>query len=109
MARNWQLIAERLSRDEGGLIPTSQAAKFLPAHRGKSPHVSTQCIVRWILFGKHGIFLDGIKTGACWSTTQPALIRFLAQCSEAEEPQPVSTLAQRERIAQQVLARMRAG
>ena len=107
--RNWQLIAARLERD-GELLTTTQAAKLIPAHRGRRSHISTQCLVRWIVHGRHGIYLDGVKTGAAWSTTRQAVIRFLAQCSEQAEPEPMpDTLAQRERIAKQVLARMRAG
>lgn len=106
--RNWQLIAARLERD-GELLTTSQAAKLIPAHRGRRSHISTQCLVRWIVHGRHGIYLDGVKTGAAWSTTKAAILRFLAACSEQEEPQSISTLAQREREAALVLARMRAG
>lgn len=104
--RNWSLIADRLDRD-GGLISVSQACKLVPAHRGRLGHVTPSALVRWIRFGKGGVYLDGVKCGACWLTTRQALLRFMAGVSELEAGSGGELLDERERRAKAATERMR--
>lgn len=107
--RNWSLIADRLARD-GELISVAEAAKLIPAHRGKCSHASPTALQRWIVSGKNGVYLDGVKAGRGWITTQAALLRFLVACSEDAEsrlPATPVTLSSRELMARVVLERMR--
>lgn len=107
MKRNWSLIADRLERD-GGLMPTAAAARLVPAHRGKSPHATTQTLNRWITHGKDGVHLDGLKVGRGWVTTKAAILRFLTACSEMESEQPTTPagLDERQRRAEAAKARI---
>lgn len=109
--RNWLIIAERLQKD-GPLISTCEAAKLIPCHRGRRTHASSHALNRWIVAGKGGVYLDGIKAGRGWATTKQAILRFLAACSEVEanKPQMVTPeeLNDRERRMQEAKARLRA-
>ncbi len=75
-------IAARLL-DEG-LISLVTAASLLPPIRGK--RVSTSSIFRWIIRGKHGIKLEAVRLhGPGWHTSKPALARFAAALTHAEQ------------------------
>jgi hypothetical protein len=79
-ARDWEAIAIRIRAE--GPIPVSQAAKSVKAERGRRGHVSASTLVRWILNGKEGVFLDGIRlSGETWYTSEAALARFAAALS----------------------------
>jgi hypothetical protein len=81
MQRDLQQIAERLRRE--GLMPISRAAKLVQARRGRRGHVSTSTLIRWIVKGKAGVFLDGILfADEGWWTSAAALWRFAAQLTE---------------------------
>jgi hypothetical protein len=81
--RDWAAIAERLM-DEG-LISLSEAAKKLPPARrrnGGVRHCSGAALVRWILDGKRGVYLEACRgIGKGWWTSRPAVRRFVAALS----------------------------
>jgi hypothetical protein len=84
--RDWPAIAGRLLNE--GLISLSEAAKLLPPARrrnGGVRHCSAAALMRWILGGKRGVYLEGCRgTGKTWWTSRPAVIRFLAALSGRE-------------------------
>jgi len=108
--RNWSLIAERLERD-GELLPVAKAARLVPAHSGRLGYASASALVRWIIVGKNGIQLDGLKVGRGWVTTKSAIVRFLIACSEADAGKPQMTtpaeLNDQQRRAELAKARLR--
>jgi hypothetical protein len=82
-ARDWQAIAERIQSE--GPLPVSKAAKLVRAERGRRGHCSSQTLLRWILSGKQGVFLDAYRmAGETWYTSEAALTRFAAQLSALE-------------------------
>jgi hypothetical protein len=88
------------------LLSISQAAKRVPAFRGRAARPST--IFRWLTIGVKmpdgsTLKLEGIRLAARWLTTAEALTRFLATQNAAYNPDstPVTppTATQRERAA----------
>jgi len=74
-SRNFEAIAQRLSREE--LLTVAQAARFVPRLRGQRTAPST--LIRWIIHGKRGVYLDGIRlSGKTWWTSAAAVARFTA-------------------------------
>jgi hypothetical protein len=74
-------VAERLMAE--GLLSLVQAAALLPPVRGK--RVATSSIFRWIVRGKHGVRLEGIRLhGGGWWTSKAALARFAAAVTASE-------------------------
>jgi len=68
--RDWQQIAERLAAD-GPLVPLAEITGY----------GSRSVLYRWIVNGKDGVHLDGVRIGRGWKTTRAALVRFAAECS----------------------------
>lgn len=87
MQRDWNKIAARLI-DEGP-VPVSVAAKLLPASRQRKSgkgHAHPMMLIRWIMQGKRGVFLDGMRgPGKSWLTSKPAVARFMAALAADEE------------------------
>lgn len=80
--RDWTAIAERLQADASGIVPVSKAARFVPTDRGRRGYCSANALVSWILRGKRGVFLDGLKgPGKSWWTSREAIARFLVELS----------------------------
>jgi hypothetical protein len=78
--RDWPAIAARIQAE--GPIPISEAAREVRAERGRRGHVAAFTLLRWIVYGKRGVFLDGIQlSGETWYTSRPALLRFAAELS----------------------------
>src|SRR4051812_12272111 len=103
MKRDWQRIAERITAE--GPLAVSAAAKLVKAERGQRGHCSASSLVRWIVAGKQGVFLDGVRmAGETWFTSKAALVRFSAQLSEVSAgnvPAPQasdSDIARREQV-----------
>jgi hypothetical protein len=64
-----------------GAEPVARLAALVPASRGKRCLPST--LVRWILFGKRGVRLEGfVGPGKSWHSSAPALARFFARLTE---------------------------
>src|SRR5262249_16805072 len=82
MPRDWKAIADRIMSE--GAIPVSKAAKLIVAEKGRiHPYPSSSTLVRWIVRGKRGCFLDGCQlSGETWFTSKQALVRFAAGLSE---------------------------
>ncbi len=80
---NWEAIAARLQ--EEGQIAVSKAARFVKAERGRRGYASASTLVRWIIKGKQGVRLEGVRgTGSTWYTSKQALARFQAKLSEVQ-------------------------
>jgi hypothetical protein len=98
-AEEWQAAAVRVLED--GPITVSHAAKLVPAANSHG-YASASSLVRWIVHGKRGVFLDGARiTGKTWWTSKAALARFWAGLAAREagrypEPGTVETPKQRE-------------
>jgi hypothetical protein len=79
-SRDFEAIAQRLSGEE--LLTVAQAARFVPRLRGRRTSPST--LIRWIIHGKRGVYLDGIQmTGKTWWTSAAAIARFTAALTRA--------------------------
>lgn len=104
MSRNWSLIATRLEREQPYLT-LAAAAKIIPSHRGKGTSQST--LRTWILRGRHGVFLDGVRGSNGWLTTRDAITRFLTESSEHAAAQVVTPVLQSERERRSEAARLR--
>lgn len=77
-----------------GPVQLSKLARKVPADRaGKAGHASIAALVRWIVFGRKGVYLDGARlTGKGWCSSEAALARFSAALTMAEvggRPDPV--------------------
>lgn len=83
------------------LMTLSKAAKTLPNGRaGKPVHVAT--MHRWCSpTGAGGVRLETVKIGGVRFTSREALARFISRCSgdDIPAPKPVTTKAQKKRIA----------
>lgn len=78
---HFQEAATRLLESGEHLITIAEAAGKLPRVRGAKTSPAT--ITRWIIIGKGGIRLDGVRlTGKTWWTSMAAIARFAAQMSE---------------------------
>lgn len=92
MKRNWSTITERVRSET--VLSAAKAAKLIPSDRSRRGHVSIDAIVKWILNGKRGVFLDGFKAGGkAWFTSKEAIDRFIAALSEVEAGRAAPTLA----------------
>lgn len=81
-ALDWQEAAQRVRED--GPIPVSKAAKLVPADNPHG-HASACTLVRWIVRGKRGVYLDGARlAGKTWWTSAGALERFWAALAARE-------------------------
>lgn len=90
MERDWTAIAERLQADASGIVPVSKAARLVPTDRGRRGYCSANALVSWIVRGKRGVFLDGLKgPGKSWWTSKEAIARFLAALSAKATGQQV--------------------
>jgi hypothetical protein len=104
--RDWLACAERLHRDaaEGSPLVPASRLKALAGVRDAS------AVTRWILRGKRGVYLDGVRSaGKGWLTTAAALARFQAALSarEAGAAPPAESPAGRERRAARAVAELR--
>lgn len=79
MPDRWTEAVARLSSES--LITTAEAAKLV---RSTSGATSPGTVTRWIVHGKRGVFLDGMReAGKAWFTSREALARFWAALSRA--------------------------
>jgi hypothetical protein len=111
---NWKEIATRLQAEQ--MLRVSQAARLVPSH-GRRGYCSANALVAWIVKGKRGIFLDGVRAaGKTWWTSAEALARFLAALSEQEAQRrtgaariavPVASPASMRRRAAEAMERIR--
>lgn len=86
-ARDWDAVAERVHGEK--MMPVSRAAKLVPTNRGRRGHASAEALVRWIINGKSGIYLDGVRcNGKTWWTSAEAIRRFMADLSRAGTGKP---------------------
>ena len=107
MQRDWNAISSRLARE--ALLPIAQAARLIPTNRGERGHTSASALCRWILHGKGGIYLDGVRMGGGWLTSREALARFAAAISGQREPAPsIPSDTERARRAAAAMDRIRA-
>lgn len=73
----WTEAVSRLMAET--LISTADAAKLVRTTNGNT---SPGTVVRWIIYGKRGVFLDGMReSGKAWFTSREALARFWAALS----------------------------
>jgi hypothetical protein len=99
----WQAAAARIQAD--GPITVTRAARLVPASN-RHGYASASTLVRWIIYGKRGVRLDGSRlTGKTWWTSAKALERFWADLSAREagrvpEPGSGETIRQREARAE---------
>ena len=73
------------------LITLSQAVNLIPRRRGQKVRNST--IWRWIVSGKKGIRLEGMKTPAGWCTTAEAMGRFLSALADKSRGELLGPMA----------------
>ncbi|VTT96517.1 unnamed protein product [Gemmataceae bacterium] len=80
----WEAAAARVIAD--GPVQLSRLARRVPAdRRGKAGHASVGALVRWIVFGRKGVYLDGARlAGKGWSSSEAALARFSAALTAVE-------------------------
>lgn len=91
MKRDWHAAAERVMVE--GPLRVCDAAKLIPAARGRRGHCSASTVVRWIKHGKKGVLLDGVMLGGTtWHTSLAALARFGAALSALESGQALPAL-----------------
>lgn len=108
---HFEACAKRLLDGGEKLMPLGRACTFLSASRGEK--VSPSALCRWILRGKEGVRLDGVRlNGGGWWTSREALSRFAAALSarvagKALEPE-AATPSELERRAEAAKERMRA-
>ncbi len=77
--QEWLDLVKKINLE--GPISLPQAAKLIKA-KSKSGHVSVNTLMRWILNGCRGVFLEGCRTnGQQWSTSKQAIERFQAEQS----------------------------
>lgn len=77
----WAAIAARIQQE--GPISVCHAARLVPTAKGSKASPST--LVRWIIHGKKGVFLDGARlTSKNWWTSRAALERFWGELSDSE-------------------------
>lgn len=95
MNRDWKACAERMAAD---------AAAGSPLLRSTDPKlravlgVDASTVVRWIVAGKRGVFLDGTRSGGRgWHTTTAACARFLEQLTAATSRPSILPMVRRER------------
>lgn len=80
MTRDFAAVAQRLTADAKAGSPLLRVTD--PAIKA-ALGASANAIIRWIVSGKRGVFLDGVQAGGrSWSTTTAAASRFLASLSE---------------------------
>lgn len=74
--QEWLELVKTIT-DEGPLsLP--KAARLVKAN-SKSGHASVNTLMRWIINGRRGIFLEGCRlNGHQWSTSRQAILRFQA-------------------------------
>lgn len=82
--RDWNAVTRRLKGEK--LYTLEVACKMLPTERGKTGHAGASALWRWITRGKGGVFLDALKMGAGWVTSEEALLRFGAEVSSGIVP-----------------------
>jgi len=82
--RDWSAVVARL--DKEAKIKLAEAAKLVPCDRGRRGYASIALLVKWIVKGKRGAFLDGVRCGpgTTWFTSREAIRRFFAVLSEIE-------------------------
>lgn len=81
MPDRWDESAGRLAAET--LISVRDATKLIPPCGGR--RCSPTTVRAWIIAGKSGVYLDGIRAaGAGWFTSADAIKRFWAQLSRAE-------------------------
>lgn len=79
-SRDFDAIAQRLAGED--LLTVAQAARHVPRLRGQRTAPST--LIRWIIHGKRGVYLDGIRlSGKTWWTSAAAVARFTAALTRA--------------------------
>jgi hypothetical protein len=79
-SRDFEAIAQRLAEED--LLTVAQAARHVPRLRGKRTSPST--LIRWIIHGKRGVYLDGVRlSGKTWWTSAAAVARFTAALTRA--------------------------
>lgn len=76
--RDFEASAKRLARED--LLPVAHAARLIPTGTDRG-HASASALVRWIIAGKGGVYLDGVRLGRGWLTSREALMRFAAGVS----------------------------
>jgi hypothetical protein len=72
------------------LITLAGAARLLPRRRGKK--VAKQTLLRWVLHGHHGVFLDALRQPCGWLTSAAAVGRFLAELARQERARASSSV-----------------
>lgn len=87
-ARDWKAVAERLTADTVADSPMLRVSD--PAVK-RALGVDAVTVVRWIVSGKRGVYLDGVQAGGrSWSTTLAAAARFLEQLTaRTSRPSPL--------------------
>lgn len=88
--------AMEIANGEG--ITLAAAAALLPGRNGLGTHTNT--VLRWIYKGAKArdgrlIRLEACRVGSCWTTTKPAIARFLAALSEPPAPPAPARMARR--------------
>lgn len=92
--QEWLDVVKAIT-DEGPLsLP--QAAQLVRA-RSKSGHASVNTLMRWILNGYRGVFLEGCRlNGQQWSTSKQAILRFQAAQTDLRVTRAARRLAPHE-------------
>lgn len=75
---NVNAMVERLTGE--GLAPLNQVILDLGLQMG-----SSRLVERCLRPDKRGVFLEAVKVGGTWFTSQPAVRRFLAACVRAHD------------------------
>ncbi len=77
---HFKIVADRLLLGNEKLLRLGEACTFIRATRGEQVRPAT--LVRWMLRGKQGVKLDGVKLGGKgWFTSREGLSRFAAALS----------------------------
>lgn len=71
-------MVERLTAE--GLSPLAAVVQRLGLEMGP-----TFLVQRCLRPDARGVFLEAVKVGAQWFTSEPALLRFLADCAHAHD------------------------
>jgi hypothetical protein len=105
--RDWNAIAQRLAGEER--LTVAQAAKLVPSNASRRGYCSANALVKWIIVGKYGVYLDAVRAaGKTWWTSREALSRFMAavseaatakQCADADAGDAAGSVARRSRDA----------
>ncbi len=70
------------------LLTLKEAARICPRIKGKKPHFTS--VWRWVKYGVHGHYLESVRVGNLYCTTENALAEFFQALSTVQTPERVA-------------------